>query len=101
MNVASDAWNSESRSGKSLLFGETLKAVLIEVIEAMGGNIAGLNKQPDIVDLFVKDLISRSSDTPEKFGSEGVLKIVQSLISSVFAEGVLPTNDQIDEILSS
>ena len=37
LNVASDAWNSEKRSGKSLLFGETLQAVLIEVIEAMGG----------------------------------------------------------------
>ena len=101
LNVASDAWNSEKRSGKSLLFGKTLQAVLIEVIEAMGGNLAGLYKQPDIVGRFFKDLISRASDTPEKFGSDSILKIVQSLISSVLAEGVLPANDKIDKILSS
>ncbi len=34
LNVASDTWNSEKRSGKSLLFGETLQAVLIEVFSS-------------------------------------------------------------------
>ena len=101
LNVASDAWNSEKRSGKSLLFGETLQAVLIEVIEAMGGNLTGFYKQPDIVDQFFKDLTSRSSNAPEKFGSDSVLNIVQSFIGSVLSEGILPTNDQIDKILSS
>ena len=101
LTVAGNAWTNEGRLDKPLLFGETLKAALTEVIEAMGGNISGLYKQPDIVDQFFNDLSSKASENPEKFGSGSIVKIIQVLIGNVFAEGVLPTSDEINKILSS
>jgi len=101
LKVAGKAWTTKGRSDHPLLFGETLKVALIAVIEAMGGNISGLYDQRDIVDRFINDLILKASENPEKFGSDSIVKVIQALIGSVLAEGVLPGNDKIDNILSS
>jgi hypothetical protein len=101
LKVAGNAWTTGGRSDNPLLFGETLKTALTAVIDAMGGNISGLHNQPDIVDKFFKDLLLRASQKPEKFGSDSIVKVIQALISSVLANGSLPTNEEIDNILSS
>ncbi len=101
LNVAGNAWTDGGRSDRPLLFGETLKAGLTAVIDAMGGNIAGLYNKPDIVDRFFNDLISKASENPEKFGSDSIVKIIQAFIGNVLADGALPTNDEINKILSS
>lgn len=101
LKVAGNAWTDGGRSDRPLLFGETLKTAITTVIDAMGGNISGLHDQPDIVDKFFKDLLLRASQNPEKFGSDSIVRIIQSLIGGVLVKGVLPTDDEIDNILSS
>lgn len=99
LKVAGNAWTEGERSDHPLLFGETLKAALTAVIDTMGGNISGLYNQPEIVDKFFKDLLKKASKNPEKYGSDSIIKIIQSLIGSVLAKGVLPTNDEIENLL--
>lgn len=101
LTVAGNAWTNQGRSDKPLLFGETLQTALTEVLGAMGGNISGLYKQPNIVDQFFNNLMSKASENPEKFGSDSIVKVVQALMSRVLAEGCLPTDTEIDNILSS
>ncbi len=101
LKVAGNAWTSGGRSDRPLLFGETLNAALTAVIDAMGGNITGVYEHPDIVDRFFNDLLSKASQNPEKYGSDSIVNIVQAFIGGVLAEGALPSNDEIDNILSS
>lgn len=101
LKVAGNAWTTEGRSNHSLLFGETLEAVLMAVIDAMGGDISGLYNQPDIVGRFLDVLISKASDNPDKFGSDSIVRIFQVLVGSILSDGALPTDDEIDAMLSS
>lgn len=100
LSVAGGAWTTEGRSDRPLLFGETLKTALTTVIDAMGGNISGLCNQPDIVERFFKDLISKASENPERFGSDSIVKISRAFIGRVLADGTLPSDDEINHILS-
>ena len=71
------------------------------VIAALAGNVSALAKQPDLVDQFLRKLLAKASANPEKFGSEGLLKVFRAFIGNVLASGALPTDQEIDEILSA
>jgi hypothetical protein len=101
LGVAGDTWTATGRADHPLLFGETLKSALEIVIEALAGNISALANQPDLVDLFLQDLLTKASANPEKFGSEGLLKVFRALIRNVLASGTLPKEKEIDEALSA
>lgn len=101
LGVAGDTWTAAGRADHPLLFGETLQAALETVIEALAGNISALANQPDLVDLFFQDLLTKASANPEKFGSEGLLKVFRALIRNVLASGTLPKEKEIDDALSA
>ncbi len=99
--AAGNTWTEAGRADHPLLFGETLKSALEIVIAALAGNISALANQPDLVDLFLQDLLTRASQNPEKFGSDGLLKVFRALIGNVLANGTLPQKKEIDDALSA
>lgn len=99
--VAGNTWTEAGRADHPLLFGETLKSALEIVIAALAGNISALANQPDLVDLFLQDLLTKASKNPEKFGSDGLLKVFRALIGNVLANGTLPQKKEIDDALSA
>jgi hypothetical protein len=101
LKVAGDTWTSAGRANCSLLFGGTLKSAIAMVIEALAGNVSALANQPDLIDLFLRDLLEKASESPEKFGSEGLLKVFRVSIANVLASGTLPDDDKIDEALAA
>lgn len=101
LGVAGDTWTTAGRSDRPLLFGETLKAALESVIEALAGNVTAVTNQPDLVDQFLQNLLTKASTSPDKFGSEGILKVFRAFIGNVLASGTLPTDQEIDETLSA
>ena len=100
LGVAGDGWTATGRSDRPLLFGETLKAALEMVVEALAGNVTAITEQPVLVDQFLMKLLTKASANPEKFGSEGLLKVFQAFLGNVLANGTLPTDQEIDEALS-
>ena len=101
LGVAGIKWTKDGRSDRPLLFGETLKEAIESVIEALAGNVTAIAKQPDLVDQFLNNLLDKASADPDKFGSEGLLKVFRALIGNVLASGTLPTDQKIDKALSA
>jgi hypothetical protein len=101
LTVAGDNWAAGGRTDRSLLFGETLEAALAVIIESLAGNVTALANQPDLAGLFLRTILEQAAAKPQQFGSEGVLMVLQTFIGSVLAGGILPTVQQIDEILSA
>ena len=99
--MAGDTWTEAGRSNRPLLFGETLEAALKAVIESLAGNVTAIANKPDLVDQFLQKLLTKASANPEKFGSEGLLKVFRAFIGNVLASGTLPTDQEIDEALSA
>lgn len=100
LKVAGESWTMKGRTDRPLLFGETLKTALTTVLDAMGGNISALYNQPKIVELFFDDLLSKALENPEKFGSDSIVRLTREFIGSILADGTLPTNTEIDNVLS-
>ena len=101
LGVAGDTWTEAGRSNRPLLFGETLEAALKAVIESLAGNVTAIANKPDLVDQFLQKLLTKASANPEKFGSEGLLKVFRAFIGNVLASGTLPTDQEINEALSA
>nr|VFK00795.1 MAG: hypothetical protein BECKLFY1418A_GA0070994_11261 [Candidatus Kentron sp. LFY] len=102
LEVANDAWsNSGGRTGDTLLFGETLHTAIDAVLYGLAGNISGATNNTAKVDQFLNDLLQRAKTKPEKFGSEGLMKVFTALVGNVLADGVLPTEDKINEALAT
>ena len=101
LEVAGNTWTAAGRTDQPLLFGETLASAIEAVIVALAGNVAAVAAQPDLVDQFLNDLLLKASANPEKFGSEGLLKVFRTFIGNVLANGTLPTEKEINEALSA
>ena len=101
LGVAGDTWTGADRSNRALLFGETLEEALKTVIEALAGNVTAIANKPDLVDQFLRMLLTKASANPEKFGSEGLLKVFRASIGNVLASGTLPSEQEIDQALSA
>jgi hypothetical protein len=101
LGVAGETWTAAGRSNHPLLFGETLEEALKAVIEGLAGNVAAIANNPDLVDQFLRKLLTKASANPEKFGSEGLLKVFRAFIGNVLARGTLPTDQEIDQALSA
>ncbi len=101
LGVAGNTWTAAGRTDRPLLFGSTLKAALEMVFEALAGNVTAVTDQPDLVDQFLKNLLSKASANPAKFGSAGLLRVFRAFIGNVLASGTLPTDKKIDEALSA
>ncbi|MBN2428784.1 MAG: hypothetical protein JXK94_10645 [Deltaproteobacteria bacterium] len=100
LNTAGDAWAAGGRTGKSLLFGETLEAALEVVLHSLAGNVTAITTEPELPGQLLRLLLDQASAKPEKFGSEGLLMVLQEFIGSVLASGKLPTAQQIIKTLS-
>jgi hypothetical protein len=101
LKVAADTWEEGAgRSERPLLFGETLESALDAVIKALAGNVTKISKDPRLVDRFLRDLLGKASENPEKFGSDGFTKVFQACIGEVLASGKLPDDQKIDQALS-
>ena len=101
LRVAGNAWTAGGREEHPLLFGETLQAVLGTVIEALAANVSALAAKPNLVDQFLQILLKAASANPEKFGSEGFLKVFRLLIRDVLASGTVPKNQDIIAALTA
>jgi hypothetical protein len=102
LGVAGDTWTTAAgRSARPLLFGETLEAALEAVIKALAGNVTAIVKKPSLVDQFLRKLLTKASANPEKFGSDGLIKVFQAFIGKVLASGILPNDQEIDQALSA
>lgn len=100
LEVAGDFWTQDGRKDFPLLFGETLEAALVVVVEALAGNVSALVNQPDLVNQFLRRLLKKVSEESDKFGSDGLLKVFRAFIGTVLAKGTLPTDNEIDDALS-
>jgi hypothetical protein len=101
LGVAGETWTAAGRADSPLLFGETLQAALEMVIQALAGNVTAVTSKPIVVDQFLHNLLKKASDNPEKFGSEGLLKVFRILISDVLAKGTVPKDSEIIAALSA
>ena len=101
LGVAGETWTAAGRADSPLLFGETLQAALEMVIQALAGNVTAVTSKPIVVDQFLHNLLKTASDNPEKFGSEGLLKVFRILISDVLAKGTVPKDSEIIAALSA
>ena len=101
LGVAGETWTAAGRVNHPLLFGETLEEALKAVIEGLAGNVTAIANNPDLVDQFLRKLLTKASANPEKFGSEGLLKVFRTFIGNVLASGTLPTDQEIDQALSA
>jgi len=101
LGVAGNAWTAAGRADGPLLFGETLKAVLEIVIEALAGNVSALVTKPDLVDQFLQKLLKTASANPQKVGSEGLLKVFRIFVRDVLASGTVPKGSEIIAALSA
>jgi hypothetical protein len=99
LGVAGDTW--AGRPDRPVLFGVTLEELLEAVIKALAGNVTAITKKPGLVDQFLRKLLTKASANPEKFGSDGLLKVFQAFIGRVLASGVLPNDQEIDQALSA
>ncbi|MFC1534807.1 hypothetical protein ACFL7M_15745 [Thermodesulfobacteriota bacterium] len=100
LDVASTAW-SNGRTDNTLLFGETLHTAIDAVLEGLAGNITAATSSPAVVEQFLTDLLQCAQTNLEKFGSESLMKVFTSLVGSVLADGVLPTEEKINEALAA
>lgn len=100
LGVAGDTWTAAGRADRPLLFGETLEAALEEVVEALTGNVTAIANQPELVDQFLRKILDKASADPKKIGSAGMLKVFRAFLGNVLANGVLPTDQEINEILT-
>jgi hypothetical protein len=101
LGVAGETWTAAGRADSPLLFGETLQAALEMVIQALAGNVTAVTSKPIVVDQFLHNILKTASDNPEKFGSEGLLKVFRILISDVLAKGTVPKDSEIIAALSA
>jgi hypothetical protein len=101
LRVAGDNWTAAGRSAGMLCFGDTLQAGLEIVIKALSGNVTAVTDNPALVDLFVNQLLAKASADPTKFGSDGLLKVLNAGIGTVLANGTLPDDHEVDRILSA
>jgi hypothetical protein len=101
LGVAGETWTAAGRANSPLLFGETLQAALEMVIEALAGNVTAVTTKPNVVDQFLQNVLKTASDNPEKFGSEGLLKVFRILIRDVLAKGTVPKAPEIIAALSA
>ena len=98
LEVAGDTWTD--RSERPLLFGDTLESALEAVIKALAGNVTAIAKNPNLVEQFLRKLLAKASANPEKFGSDGLIKVFHAFIGSVLASGTLPSDQKISKVLS-
>jgi len=97
LGVAGNTWGG--RSDRRPLFGETLESALEAVIKALAGNVTALAQKPDLVEQFLRMLLTKASANPEKFGSDGLMEVFQTFIGSVLANGSLPSDQEINQVL--
>jgi hypothetical protein len=101
LTTAAEVWSQNGRAGKPLLFGQTLATVLAATLDALGGNIVALANARDLIKQFLQALLEKATENPAQFGSQTFLKIFKAFISTVLATGVLPTDNEIDEIIKA
>ncbi|MCD4722978.1 MAG: hypothetical protein K8S13_24435 [Desulfobacula sp.] len=101
LDVAGKTWISHGRSEKSILVGQTLVSAFEILFDALAGNISAVIQQPELIDQFLNLVLATASANPEKFGSDGVLKIIRTFIGTVISKGTLPTEHEIMETLSA
>lgn len=98
---AGNAWTVGGRANHPLLFGGTLQATIETALEALTGNVSGLVAKPDHVDRFLRILLKTAAESPEEFGSEGLLKAFRIFITDVLASGTVPKGPAIIAALSA
>lgn len=101
LEVAGDTWTEEARSDHPLLYGETLELAIEALIEALAANVTAITAQPDLIEQFLRKLLDKASENPEKFGSQGLLKVFRAFIGNVVANGALPSDKEIEKVLST
>ncbi|MGD8369718.1 MAG: hypothetical protein PVG78_18920 [Desulfobacterales bacterium] len=101
LKVAGEAWSAEGRKSRPMLFGETLASAVETVVEALAGNVSAVAEKPELIDQFLDKLLTDASANPEKWGSDGLLKVLRTFIGSVMATGALPTDDEIKAVLEA
>jgi hypothetical protein len=100
LEAAGKFWTKDGRADLPLLFGETLEAAVEVAIEALAGNVSALANQPDLVGQFLRMILDKASANPEKFGSDGLIKVFRAFIGNVLSRGTFPTDNKIDDTLS-
>jgi hypothetical protein len=101
LTVATGAWTAAGRSGRPVLFGATLEAAMEAALDALAGPVTGLAQNTAVLGEFVQQILDAVAADPEKFGSEGFLKVLRALINEVFASGALPTPQDINNALEA
>jgi hypothetical protein len=100
LTEAGHAWTEVGRANHPVLFGSTLQATIEAALEALTGNVSALVARPDLVDRFLQILLKTASESPQAFGSEGLLKAFRIFISDVLASGTVPKGPAIIAALS-
>ncbi len=101
LKVAGDTWTKDARSDHPLLYGETLTSAIEALIEALAANVTAITAQPELIEQFLRKLLDKASEDPEKFGSQALLNVFQAFIGNVLANGSLPTDQDIEKVLSN
>ena len=101
LKVAGDNWTVGGRSDRPLLFGDTLQAAMERVIKALAGNVSAVADNPALIADFLNSLLEKAYSTPKRFGSDGMLKVLDACIGDVLANGTLPKDQEIERILSA
>ena len=101
LNVAKETWRDAGGRGSGQpLFGATLGDAIVLVVERLSGNVEGAVANPAVVATFFQRLVALALAHPSRFGSRGLLRIVDALIEDVLATGALPDDAAILEALS-
>ena len=100
LTEAGHAWTEVGRANHPVLFGSTLQATIEAALEALTGNVSALVARPDHVDRFLQILLKTASESPQAFGSEGLLKAFRIFIADVLASGTVPKGPAIIAALS-
>jgi len=100
LKVAGETWSAAGRKKESLLFGETLEAIVESSVDALTGNVTAIVQNRNLVGEFLRMLVEDAAGNPSKYGSEGLLNLFGLSIGKVMASGTLPTGDEINQALA-
>ncbi len=87
LHGAADSFGEEARRGGKLMFGETLRHVIITALQAAAGNIEGAAAHLDELEALEKRINKLASDNRHKMGMREAKLLFEKLIVSVIDEG--------------
>ncbi len=93
VHVEAAAMKEKNKSeGNALLFGATLRELVVHTLSSAAGNFAKLAEVRNVgtVEGLLARIVKLTSAEPEKYGSKELLRLYKLLLPEVLATGVIP-----------